>query len=166
MAVYDGNKSRFVGHSGSGFDFSQLDEIYNKLQQIRIEKCPVDYIPYTNRAPVWIEPKLVAEIKFSDWTNEKIMRAPIFLRFREDKRPEECIIEEEKSTEKLVSRANDNEKEQQRRTADEISSSNSHSTATQLQTSISSSAATFSNLDKVFWEKGESHPQLTKRGFD
>ena len=93
--------------------------------------------------PVWIEPKLVAEVKFSGWTNEKIMRAPIFLRFREDKRPEECIIEEEKSTEKLVSSANNNQKEQQRRTADETSSSNSHSTATQLQTSISSYAAYF-----------------------
>lgn len=167
LAVYDSNKLRFVGHSGSGFDFAQLDEIYNKLQQIRIEKCPVDYIPYTNRAPVWIEPKFVAEVKFSGWTNEKIMRAPIFLRFREDKRPEECIIEEEKSTEKLVSSANNNQKEQQRRTADETSSSNSHSTATQLQTSISSyaatSTATFSNLDKVFWEKSESNPQLTKK---
>ncbi|MFL6366522.1 MAG: non-homologous end-joining DNA ligase, partial [Nitrososphaeraceae archaeon] len=77
LAVYDANKLRFVGHSGSGLDFSQLDEIYNRLQQMKIEKCPVDYIPYTNRDPVWIEPKLVAEVKFSDWTHEKIMRAPI-----------------------------------------------------------------------------------------
>ena len=76
LAVYYGNKLRFVGHSGSGFDFAQLNEIYNKLQQMKIEKCPVDYIPYTNRAPVWIEPKLVAEVKFSDWTQEKIMRSP------------------------------------------------------------------------------------------
>jgi bifunctional non-homologous end joining protein LigD len=96
LAVYYGNKLRFVGHTGSGFDFSQLDEIYSKLQQMKIEKCPVDYIPYTNRAPIWIEPKLVAEVKFSDWTQEKIMRAPIFLRFREDKKPEECILEDMK----------------------------------------------------------------------
>ncbi|MFL6381851.1 MAG: DNA ligase D [Nitrososphaeraceae archaeon] len=170
LAVYDANKLRFVGHSGSGFDFSQLDEIYNRLQQMKIEKCPVDYIPYTNRAPVWIEPKLVAEVKFSDWTHEKIMRAPIFLRFREDKKPEECIIEEEKSTEELVSRDNGNEKEQLQRQeellppttyeAPEISSSTiSSSTTTQLPASFSS----FSHLDKVFWDKSEKHPQLTKK---
>ena len=49
LAVYYDNKLRFVGHTGSGFDFAQLNEIYNKLQQLKIEKCPVDYIPYTNR---------------------------------------------------------------------------------------------------------------------
>jgi hypothetical protein len=67
------------------------------------------------------------------------MRPPIFLHLREDKKPVECIIEEEKSTEKLVSRANNNEKEQQQRTADEPSSSNGHITATRLQTSVSTS---------------------------
>jgi bifunctional non-homologous end joining protein LigD len=160
LAVYYDNKLRFVGHSGSGFDFAQLNEVYNRLQQINIEKCPVDYIPYTNRDPIWIEPKLVAEVKFSDWTHEKIMRAPIFLRFREDKKPEECILEEEKSTEELVS--NNNQKEQLREEllstyeASEMSASNSPST-TQLP------ASSFSHFDKVFWDKYENHPQLTKK---
>src|ERR671933_281207 len=136
LAVHDGNKLRFVGHSGSGFDFSQLDEVYDKLQRIKIEKCPVDYIPYVNRDPVWIEPKLVAEVKFSHWTHEKIMRAPIFLRFREDKKPEECIPEEEKSTEKVVPNYNEEvqlEKEiSTTNEASEISSFNSDNTGTQL----------------------------------
>ena len=52
---------------------------------MRIDKCPIDYVPYTNRDPIWVKLELVAEIKFSDWTEENIMRAPIFLRFREDK---------------------------------------------------------------------------------
>jgi bifunctional non-homologous end joining protein LigD len=96
------DKFRFVGHTGSGFDFVQLDKIYKKLQAMRIDKCPVDYVPYTNRDPIWIRPELVAEIKFSDWTHEKIMRAPIFLRFREDKIPRECLIEGERPTEKVL----------------------------------------------------------------
>ena len=163
LAVYDGNKLRFVGHSGSGFDFSQLDEVYDKLQRIKIEKCPVDYIPYTNRDPVWIEPKLVAEVKFSDWTHEKIMRAPIFLRFREDKKPEECIPEEEKSTEKVVSNDNENaQREKELSTTyevSEISSLNSDNTTVRLPSTCTS----FSHLDKVFWDKSENHPQLTKK---
>jgi bifunctional non-homologous end joining protein LigD len=164
LAVYhDDNKLRFVGHSGSGFDFSQLNEIYNKLQRIKTEECPVDYIPYTNRAPVWIEPKLVAEVKFSDWTEEKIMRAPIFLRFREDKKPEECILEEEKSIEELVSDSSEKEQRQVKEPsttyeASEISSYDSPNAITQLP-----SSSTFSHLDKVFWDKSENHPQLTKK---
>lgn len=87
-----------MGHTGSGFDFIQLDEIYKKLQAMRIDKCPIDYVPYTNRDPTWIRPELITEIKFSDWTEEKIMRAPIFLRFREDKSPRDCFIEGEKTS--------------------------------------------------------------------
>jgi bifunctional non-homologous end joining protein LigD len=164
LAVHYDSKLRFVGHTGSGFDFSQLNEVYNKLQQMKVEKCPVDYIPYTNRDPVWIEPKLVAEVKFSDWTQEKIMRAPIFLRFREDKKPEECTVEEEKSTEELVS--NGNEKEQRQIEEQQLpdaygssgmSSSNSHSDTAQLH------STSFSHLDKVFWDKSENHSQLTKK---
>jgi hypothetical protein len=47
-------------------------------------------IPYINGKPTWIKPKLVPEIRFDNWTNEKILRAPIFQRFREDKSPEDC----------------------------------------------------------------------------
>jgi bifunctional non-homologous end joining protein LigD len=164
LAAYYNNynnskKLRFVGHTGSGFDLGQLNEIYSKLKQMRIEKCPIDYIPYTNRNPVWIEPKLVVEVKFNDWTEEKIMRAPIFLGFREDKTTTECIIEEEKSTEKIVlpsssSNGNKNNEEKEYRqhqdwftfseTSKEILSSNGHSNNT------SSSSSSFSNLDKVF----------------
>jgi bifunctional non-homologous end joining protein LigD len=94
LAVNDSKgKLQFVGHTGSGFDFLRLKQIYHKLQKIRIEKCPVEHVPYTNRDPFWTKPELVVEIKFSNWTNEKIMRSPIFLRVREDKTPKECLLE-------------------------------------------------------------------------
>ena len=103
LAVNDsGGKLRFVGHTGSGFDFLSLRQIYDKLQKMRINKCPIEYVPYTNRDPFWVQPELVAEIKFSNWTHEKIMRSPIFLRLREDKSPKECLLEKEKYTEKLI----------------------------------------------------------------
>jgi bifunctional non-homologous end joining protein LigD len=51
LAIYDVQKKelRFAGHTGSGFDFGQLNEIYSKLQQMKIEECPAKFIPYTNR---------------------------------------------------------------------------------------------------------------------
>jgi len=167
LAVYYDKKLRFIGHTGSGFDFAQLNDIYNKLQQLKIEKCPVDYIPYTNRDPVWVEPKLVAEVKFSDWTQEKIMRSPIFLRFREDKKPEECVIEEEKSTEEIVG-LKDEKKELLREGGEKEQSNTPEASETRSSdgsgaSMSSSSSSFFSNLDKVFWDKSENHPQLTKK---
>jgi bifunctional non-homologous end joining protein LigD len=126
------------------------------LQTIRIDKQPIEHVPYTNRDPTWIRPELVAEIKFSGWTEEKIMRAPIFLRFRENKEPEECLIEGEKPTEKML------EKPFKKR-EQEVQSKNAGVALANEKTNIESAHLSFSNLDKVFWGKTSTHPQLTKR---
>jgi bifunctional non-homologous end joining protein LigD len=148
LAAFDPqiDKFRFVGHTGSGFDFVQLDEIYKKLKAMQIDKCPIDYVPYTNRDPTWIRPELIAEIKFSDWTEEKIMRAPIFLRFREDKSPRDCFIEGEKPTNQVLEKpAKEEEESKKPKEENLVDNKNSRN-----NTYYSSS---FSNLDKVFWDK-------------
>ena len=97
LAAYDDRgKLRFVGHSGSGFGFDQLKETLSVMQRIRTANnfCPIDTVPYTNSKPTWLRPELVAEVKFSGWTQDMIMRTPIFLRFRYDKQPTECLIEQ------------------------------------------------------------------------
>ena len=141
LAVYDSGELKFAGHTGSGFNFDQLEKTYRKLEAMKIERCPIKYVPYTNRKPVWIKPELVVEVKFNEWTNEKIMRAPIFLRFREDKSPEECLIEREKQTKEIV-----------------VSDG-----GFTVPPNISTSAFSFSNLDKVFWDKTKEHSRLTKK---
>jgi bifunctional non-homologous end joining protein LigD len=95
LAAYDEKrKLRFIGHSGSGFGFDQLKDTLNIMERLKTENniCPVDFVPYTNSKPTWLRPELVAEVKFSGWTQDKIMRAPIFLRFRYDKQSSECFI--------------------------------------------------------------------------
>ncbi|MGE5635203.1 MAG: hypothetical protein ACM3VV_08210 [Deltaproteobacteria bacterium] len=153
LAVNDvEGKLRFVGHTGSGFDFQQLRQVYDKLQKIRIEKCPIEYVPYTNRNPVWVKPELVVEIKFSDWTNEKIMRIPIFLRFREDKMPKECLLEMEKYTKKVI-----------KAVEVETSKGDKHNSYYDIQDNNNNFNSSFSNPDKIFWDKTINHPQLTKK---
>jgi bifunctional non-homologous end joining protein LigD len=150
LAVNDAEgKLQFVGHTGSGFNFQQLKQIYEKLKKIRIEQCPIDYVPYTNRKPIWIKPELVVEIKFSNWTSEKIMRTPIFLRFREDKMPKECLLEMEKYTKSIIKV----ETSKVEKYTDYYSTENRNN-------NIYSS---FSNLDKIFWDKTTNHHQLTKK---
>ena len=93
LAVYEQGRLRFAGHTGSGFNTKQLVRVYTRIKDMQIDKPPIDHVPYLNGRPTWIKPQLVAEIKFDNWTNEKILRAPIFQRFREDKSPEDCAIQ-------------------------------------------------------------------------
>ena len=105
LAIFEQGLLRFAGHTGSGFNTNQLEKTYNTIQNMRTEKSPIDHIPYTNGKPIWIRPELVAEIKFDNWTSEKILRAPIFQRFREDKSPEECTVQGESRFEEVVVQA-------------------------------------------------------------
>src|SRR5215210_3465414 len=102
LAAKMNGKLRFVGHSGSGFGFDQLQETLKIMQPMIVNHCLIDNVPYVNREPVWLEPKLVVEVKFHGWTREKIMRAPIFVRFRDDKTLEECILESPKDTDEII----------------------------------------------------------------
>ena len=104
VAVYEQGRLRFVGHTGSGFNTNQLVRVYTRIKEMQIDKPPVDNIPYLNGKPTWIKPQLVAEIKFDNWTNEKLLRAPIFQRFREDKSPEDCTIQGERHLEEVIVR--------------------------------------------------------------
>ena len=150
----DSNKLKFVGHTGTGFSFQQLQQIYDKLQKIRIQKCPIDYVPYTNRRPFWIKPDLVVEIKFNDWTDEKIMRSPVFLRFREDKRPKECILEREKYVDRVIENGK----------VEPTTETNSHGYYNIKKSDNKDfDPHIFSNLDKIFWDKTNGHTELTKK---
>jgi len=147
LAVYDQGRLKFAGHTGSGFNTSQLGRVYNRIKSMRIDKPPIVHIPYTNGKPTWIKPKLVAEIKFDNWTNEKILRAPIFQRFRDDKSPEECTVQGERHLEEVVV--------QGERTA--------ASTTLAINPKPNPLLHSFSNLEKVFWNKTSEHPQFTKK---
>lgn len=170
LAVFDRGEFVFVGHSGSGFDFQQIVAIFNKLQKIITSESPVNYIPYTNRDPVWVRPHLVVEVRFDGWTKDKIMRAPIFLRVRDDKKPQECTLEKPKHLEELpnVTRQNSDEPS----LASSISSSSSTLSPITSPSSPSRETAqlpdsgrmkySFSNLNKVFWPKNSYHHEIAK----
>ncbi|HUJ96078.1 MAG TPA: non-homologous end-joining DNA ligase [Terriglobales bacterium] len=98
LGLYDQKKNLIhVGQAGSGFDQKTLAEVWQKLKPLATNKNPFYGKVEALRDVHWIKPKLVAEIKFSDWTHETEeggmkLRAPVFLRLRDDKDPEECLV--------------------------------------------------------------------------
>jgi bifunctional non-homologous end joining protein LigD len=95
LGLYQGKKLRFIGHVGSGFDGKKLQEISGKLKVLATADCPFDVVPETNEKPSWVEPALIARVKFSGWTQEHVLRHPVFLALREDARPTDCRWESE-----------------------------------------------------------------------
>jgi bifunctional non-homologous end joining protein LigD len=85
LALPDGKLFKYIGHTGSGFTDANLEELYKIMQPLIQNKSPFVEMVKTNAQVTWVKPKLVAEIKFTEWTTDNKMRHPIFLRLREDK---------------------------------------------------------------------------------
>jgi bifunctional non-homologous end joining protein LigD len=93
LGVYENKKLKYVGRCGTGFDQKLLSEISGKLKKIEISRSPFDLKSPHGSALHFVKPKLVAEIKFSNWTKDEVLRVPVFQGLRLDKAPEEIKME-------------------------------------------------------------------------
>jgi len=88
-----------VGQAGTGFDQKALKEIYGQLHPLETKANPFYGEIGGLKKVHFVRPKLVAEIKFSEWTHETAeggmkLRAPVFMGLRFDKDAKECLLEE------------------------------------------------------------------------
>ena len=87
LGVYDADRLVYIGHAGGGFTDEQLASLLRRLEPLARQQSPFDKAPKTNTEVTWVEPRLVCEVRFSEWTNEGLMRHPVFLGMREDMDP-------------------------------------------------------------------------------
>jgi bifunctional non-homologous end joining protein LigD len=93
LAAREGDGYRYAGSVGSGFTEGQLAAIHARLAP-RARRTPPCTGPVPRgRANTWVDPELVVEVRFREWTEEGLLRQPVFVRVREDKRPEETTRE-------------------------------------------------------------------------
>ncbi len=84
----------YVGRAGTGFSARELIEIGRKLKKIERKDPPfVGRRPGPARAMRWVEPELVVEVRFTEWTEDGCLRHPSFLGMRIDKDPKEVVRE-------------------------------------------------------------------------
>ena len=84
VGYWQGKKLRFASHVGSGFDDRTLKRTLALLEPLRRKSNPFAEKPELNAPTSWVEPELVAELKFQGWTDDGHLRAPVFLRLRDD----------------------------------------------------------------------------------
>jgi bifunctional non-homologous end joining protein LigD len=83
----------YVGHTGTGFDERELRKVSALLTPLEIAKSPFRDRPRTNQPPHWVKPRLVAEVKFTEWTADGKLRHPTYLGLRDDIDPTTVIRE-------------------------------------------------------------------------
>jgi bifunctional non-homologous end joining protein LigD len=97
LAVRDGKAWRYIGHVGTGFSHARLGELHSKLVKVRASSSPFASRVKDEAVTTWVKPRLVAEVKFTEWTPAGEMRHPVFLGLREDMRAGEVVLEHETS---------------------------------------------------------------------
>lgn len=102
LGLYEGDALQYVSHTGSGFDADTLKQVEKRLRPLEIDRCPFSTRPKTNARAHWVSPSLVARVKFTHWTGDRHLRAPILLGLRDDVAPKECRFEPQVKTEEIV----------------------------------------------------------------
>jgi bifunctional non-homologous end joining protein LigD len=97
LGLYDHGKLVFTGHAGTGFDENALEALAAKMKPLETKRSPFRVMPAVNEPIHWVRPKLVAEVKFGEWTHDGVLRQPVYLGLRVDKRPEDCVRVRERS---------------------------------------------------------------------
>ena len=96
VGLYQGSDLVYVTKVGTGFDDAELDRVWKLLQPLARATPPfVGGDPPRGREHHWAEPRLVCEVRFTEWTRAGGLRHPLYLGLREDKRPEDCVKETE-----------------------------------------------------------------------
>ena len=87
VGVYEGDQLRHVTRVGGGFDDAMQEKIWAQLQPLARATSPFGDSGPAGRDDHWVEPRLVCEVRFTEWTADGGLRHPIFIGMRADKQP-------------------------------------------------------------------------------
>jgi bifunctional non-homologous end joining protein LigD len=153
LGVYDKGALVYIGHAGTGMSDASLGDLRARLDGLIQEKCPFQKRPKTNAPVHWVEPRLVCEVSFGDWTSDGQMRHPVFLGLREDK--EAAMVHREEPAQVEAAEAEE-----------EPRSTNSPpppapDTRPNQQATVGGHVVALTNLRKVYWpEEGYTKGDL------
>lgn len=90
LGVYQDNHLKYIGHTGTGFTSAILKDLHKALKPLERTSSPFPEKISVNSAVTWVEPRIVCAIKFTEITEEGILRHPVFLGLRVDKAAHEA----------------------------------------------------------------------------
>jgi bifunctional non-homologous end joining protein LigD len=97
LALYEDSGWRYIGHVGTGFSHETVEELHGELVKLETPRSPFRGRVKDEAVTTWVKPRLVAEVKFTEWTSSGEMRHPVYLGLRRDKNAEDVVRELESS---------------------------------------------------------------------
>jgi bifunctional non-homologous end joining protein LigD len=98
LGYYVGSELVYAGNVGTGFNSKEIDKLLDRLRPLRRDTPPFRDVPKMPKVRksdvVWVEPGLVVQVEFAEWTHDGRLRAPSYKGIREDKSPDEVRKEE------------------------------------------------------------------------
>src|SRR6185503_5893764 len=145
LGYWQGRKLRFASHVGSGFDDKTLARTKKLLEPLQRKTSQFADEPELNAPTKWVEPKLVAEVKHQGWTHDDHLRAPVFLRLRDDVDPRDIRRAAQEKDDVLL---------------EQLKNPKAAFTLT-----VGEHQVKLTHLDRVYWpaEPSLKQPALTKR---
>jgi bifunctional non-homologous end joining protein LigD len=149
LGKYEGKTLKYIGHTGGGFNDKLLKALFIKFQPLLTPVCPFKPKPKTNMPATWLKPELVCEVKFAETTSDGILRQPIFIGLREDKK-----AATEKNVKVVPPPAN------KKTTAGKTTTATNKTTRhapflpedeKQVEMKVDGKLLKFTNLDKLYW---------------
>jgi bifunctional non-homologous end joining protein LigD len=159
LGIWQGGKLQYVGHVGSGLTEEVIDDISRRMPKLSRKRSPFSGKVELHRPTKWLEPALVAEVTFAERTPDGMLRAPVFLRLRDD------VSSEEVAAASPAARAA-RRKTPSSTPQDEIESVllQLKGSANKVDLSVGGARIRLTNLDRVYWPaaaRGKS--AITKR---
>ena len=163
LGAYDEDGAlRYVGRVGSGFSDRALAELRPRLDALAAEADPFADAPPEPGRLTFVRPELVAEVEFANWTGDGRLRAPVFLRLRDDKPPSEALRADAVAAAPPAVAATPEAADNDRAALDSVLDQlGREGERTHLEVAGVELAVT--NLDKVLWPETAEQRALTKR---
>jgi bifunctional non-homologous end joining protein LigD len=155
LAVSRGDGFAYAGSVGSGFSQSDLADVAARLARLHPAPAPPPGAP-RGRGNHWVVPELVAEVRYLEWTGDGHLRHPVFVRLRDDKRPEECAAPPGRDPPPVALPAVTSPDASSPDAASPDAPSPDVPTARSASPDTASPDPRFTNLDKVYWP-GDGH---------
>jgi len=176
LGYRQGNELHYAGHVGSGLDEANISALLERSATLKRADSPFAERPPLHRPTTWLTPRLVAEVSYSEWTPAGSLRAPVFLRLRDDIDP--------RSVRRPGGRADPRGSEQRaggsvRNARDSVASDAESGAqlaqqvleqldnpAKSIYLNVAGARIGLSNLDRIYWPAaGPRRPATTKRDF-
>ncbi len=151
LGVQEQDRLRHVGQVGTGFDQKKMKEIAGLLKPLVTSDCPLT--PKPKIKATWTRPEIVCQIRFLEWTQDGMLRAPVFVRLLDDKAPEEDKTSKEDKASKEVAREEVAREEPE--TTEEPATVSAHDSldlpGSEAIVEVDGHRLKLSNLDKIFY---------------